>query len=146
MCDYKETRYAARFLREVSQVHATRLVREDISNKPFLRTTPFRSTGPTGSGLCPKGFYCPEGTAVPIPSPKGSFSDLEGMVSPSVCLPGFYSPTIEVGDSRYMLQACFFVAVGVSVLGCRLLARSPRPLPSVCKNMLGDVACRERHA
>ncbi|CAN0083746.1 unnamed protein product, partial [Hapterophycus canaliculatus] len=53
------------------------------------------STGPTGSGLCPKGFYCPEGTAVPIPSPKGFFSDLEGMVSASVCLPGFYSPTIE---------------------------------------------------
>lgn len=56
------------------------------------------STGPTGSGLCPKGFYCPAGTAVPIPSPKGFFSDLEGMVMASVCLPGFYSPTIEVGD------------------------------------------------
>ncbi|CAM9397259.1 unnamed protein product, partial [Laminaria digitata] len=53
------------------------------------------STGPTGSGLCPKGFFCPVGTAVPIPSPKGFFSDLEGMVSASACLPGFYSPTIE---------------------------------------------------
>ncbi|CAM9426180.1 unnamed protein product, partial [Ectocarpus fasciculatus] len=53
------------------------------------------STGPTGSGLCPRGFFCPVGTAVPIPSPKGFFSDLEGMVSASACLPGFYSPTIE---------------------------------------------------
>lgn len=37
---------------------------------------------------------------MPIPSPKGFFSDLEGMVSASVCLPGYYSPTIEVGATR----------------------------------------------
>lgn len=65
---------------------------------PNSKTSPLSSTGPTGSGLCPMGFFCPVGTAVPIPSPKGFFSDLEGMVSASVCLPGFYSPTIEVGD------------------------------------------------
>ncbi len=27
------------------------------------------STSARGSGVCPKGFTCPEGTAVPIPSP-----------------------------------------------------------------------------
>lgn len=68
------------------------------------------STGPTGSGLCPKGFYCPEGTAVPIPSPKGFFSDLEGMVSASVCLPGYYSPTIEV-TCKLCVTRCFFYAI-----------------------------------
>lgn len=77
----------------------------------FLSTrTPVSSTGPTGSGLCPKGFYCPEGTAVPIPSPKGFFSDLEGMVSASVCLPGFYSPTIEVKHPR---EGCILCDCGV---------------------------------
>jgi hypothetical protein len=53
------------------------------------------SSSPRGSGLCPVGFYCPEGTAVPIPTPKGHFASLEGMVKASPCLPGFYAPTIE---------------------------------------------------
>ncbi|CAM9147362.1 unnamed protein product, partial [Choristocarpus tenellus] len=53
------------------------------------------STSPRGMGLCPKGFYCPMGTSVPIPSPKGYFSDLEGTVAASACLPGYYAPTIE---------------------------------------------------
>ncbi|CAM9134493.1 unnamed protein product, partial [Chrysoparadoxa australica] len=53
------------------------------------------STSPRGSGLCPLGFYCPTGTAVPIPSPKGSFSPLEGTIEASKCLPGYYAPTIE---------------------------------------------------
>ncbi len=53
------------------------------------------STSARGSGVCPKGFTCPEGTAVPIPSPRGSYAKLEGLVLPSKCSPGFYAPTIE---------------------------------------------------
>ncbi len=48
-----------------------------------------------GSGVCPRGFTCPEGTAVPIPSPRGTYTNLEGLVQPSKCSPGFYAPTIE---------------------------------------------------
>ena len=53
------------------------------------------STSPKGSGLCPRGFLCPIGTAVPMPTPKGTFAELEGTVQPADCLPGFYAPTVE---------------------------------------------------
>lgn len=89
--------------------YRSRFMREGRSNKLQFRY-PLCSTGPTGSGLCPKGFYCPVGTAVPIPSPKGFFSDLEGMVSASVCLPGFYSPTIEV---RLAIRVAFCCCDGL---------------------------------
>lgn len=49
----------------------------------------------TGSGLCPRGFICPSGTAVPIPTDAGTYADLEGMISAADCAPGFYAPTIE---------------------------------------------------
>jgi len=53
------------------------------------------STSSKGSGLCPRGFICPQGTAVPIPTAKGQFAELEGTVQAADCLPGFYAPTIE---------------------------------------------------
>ena len=53
------------------------------------------AASPMGNGLCPKGFTCPEGTAVPVPTPVGTFSDIIGTVEPATCLPGFYAPTIE---------------------------------------------------
>jgi hypothetical protein len=53
------------------------------------------SVSPMGAGLCPKGFLCPEGTAVPKPTPVGFFAEMEGTVEPAACLPGFYAPTIE---------------------------------------------------
>lgn len=53
------------------------------------------STSSKGSGLCPRGFICPQGTAVPIPTAKGKYSDFEGTVQAADCLPGFYAPTIE---------------------------------------------------
>lgn len=49
----------------------------------------------TGSGLCPRGFTCPSGTAVPIPTEAGTYADLEGMISAADCAPGYYAPTIE---------------------------------------------------
>mmetsp|Transcript_12959 Transcript_12959/g.27791 ORF Transcript_12959/g.27791 Transcript_12959/m.27791 type:complete len:2710 (-) Transcript_12959:932-9061(-) len=53
------------------------------------------STSPKGSGLCPKGFYCPQGTGAPIPTNPGTFSEVEGTVQAAMCLPGYYAPTIE---------------------------------------------------
>lgn len=53
------------------------------------------SNSPRGSGLCPPGFICPKGTAVPRPTPKGSYAELEGTIVAQKCLPGTYTPTIE---------------------------------------------------
>lgn len=55
-------------------------------------------TSPLGSGICPKGFICPEGTAVPQPAPKGYQSSMEGIVKPAMCLPGFYAPVAQSSD------------------------------------------------
>jgi len=48
-----------------------------------------------GSGLCPPGFSCPQGTSNPIPTPKGHFSQFAGTVKAAACLPGYYTPTIQ---------------------------------------------------
>lgn len=48
-----------------------------------------------GTGICPSGFFCPKGSSVPLPTPKGHFTKYEGSIEPTVCLPGFYAPTIE---------------------------------------------------
>ncbi|RHY68113.1 hypothetical protein DYB30_002543, partial [Aphanomyces astaci] len=53
------------------------------------------SFSPKGIGMCPPGFYCPAGTAVPIPTPKGSFAARNGTVQAALCSPSFYAPTIE---------------------------------------------------
>ncbi|GLE05146.1 hypothetical protein PINS_up014134 [Pythium insidiosum] len=53
------------------------------------------SSSPKGSGLCPRGFTCPSGTAAPIPTDPGQFAELEGTVSAAQCAPGYYAPTIE---------------------------------------------------
>jgi hypothetical protein len=53
------------------------------------------STSPRGNGLCPPGFFCPQGTAAPIPTPKGTYSLLAGTAQAAKCAPGTYTPTIE---------------------------------------------------
>jgi hypothetical protein len=53
------------------------------------------STNAKGRGLCPKGFSCPKGTAVPVPTPVGYFAELEGVIEPAQCRPGYYTPTIQ---------------------------------------------------
>lgn len=72
-------------------------------------------TNPLGSGLCPKGFVCPEGTAVPQPAPKGYSAGTTGTVTPSVCLPGYYSPTIEAVDCYPCPPGTSCEAEGMSV-------------------------------
>lgn len=41
------------------------------------------------------GFICPLGTAVPQPTPAGSYAELSGTIKAASCLPGTYAPTIE---------------------------------------------------
>ncbi|KAH9164316.1 hypothetical protein LEN26_000103 [Aphanomyces euteiches] len=53
------------------------------------------SSSPKGIGMCPPGFYCPSGTAIPIPTPKGSFAARNGTVQSALCPPNYYAPTIE---------------------------------------------------
>lgn len=53
------------------------------------------SSSPKGSGLCPRGFTCPSGTAAPLPTAKGTFTALEGSIKAAQCAPGYYAPTIQ---------------------------------------------------
>ena len=53
------------------------------------------STNAKGQGPCPKGFSCPQGTGVPVPTPVGYFAELEGVIEPAQCRPGYYTPTIQ---------------------------------------------------
>jgi len=56
------------------------------------------SVGPKGSGLCPAGFLCPQGTSNPVPTPKGYFAASKGTVQAAACLPGYYAPTIQTEE------------------------------------------------
>ena len=40
---------------------------------------------------CPPGNYCPKGTYIPIPAPRGFFARNEGNSDPAMCLPGSYT-------------------------------------------------------
>ncbi|KAI4538854.1 hypothetical protein MG293_011121, partial [Ovis ammon polii] len=46
----------------------------------------------TAGGPCPPGYFCPMGTGVPLPCPKGTFSDrASGLTAPSgPCSPGYF--------------------------------------------------------
>jgi len=40
---------------------------------------------------CPGGSYCPQGTYIPIPAPRGSFASGTGNAQAALCLPGTYT-------------------------------------------------------
>lgn len=43
--------------------------------------------------LCPPGSYCPLGSADPLPCPRGTFSDSQGLSTPCTnCTGGYYCP------------------------------------------------------
>lgn len=41
---------------------------------------------------CPAGYYCPKGTYIPIPAPRGSYTSGTGNAAATKCLPGLYTP------------------------------------------------------
>ena len=48
-------------------------------------------TNVSTGGQCQPGFYCPQGTDIPIPCPRGMYCSGYGLSAPSGdCLPGFY--------------------------------------------------------
>ncbi|XP_036928145.1 uncharacterized protein LOC119004899 isoform X4 [Acanthopagrus latus] len=57
----------------------------------FSSTTPY-------AFLCPKGHYCPEGSALALPCPTGEYQPNPGSDSCIPCRPGFYCEEAIVGD------------------------------------------------
>ena len=41
--------------------------------------------GNVENDICPKGYYCPEGTVTPFPCPQGTFSNREKLEDQSKC-------------------------------------------------------------
>jgi len=86
---------------------------DEVKENDFLYAQPcsegffceLASTNAKGSGLCPRGFTCSKGTALPRPTPKGNFAELLGTVRAAKCLPGTYAPTIQT-------QKCYPCAPG----------------------------------
>ena len=44
-----------------------------------------------GTGFCPAGFYCPEGSELAIPTPPGSFTPTAGSIEAIKCYPGYFT-------------------------------------------------------
>ncbi|XP_067364271.1 uncharacterized protein si:ch211-286b4.4 [Channa argus] len=57
----------------------------------FSSTTPY-------AFLCPKGHYCPEGSALALPCPTGEYQPNPGTDSCIPCRPGFYCEEAIVGE------------------------------------------------
>jgi len=57
---------------------------------------PSDTTKVCNQGICPKGYYCPEGTSLPVACPLGKFNLNFGEVSIAGCInciQGYYCPT-----------------------------------------------------
>jgi len=68
------------------------------------RSNPTSVTSHSGY-ICPKGYYCKEGSSAPTPCPMGTYSDVEGITSQSECkLCGEDSYASEVGQTS--CKAC----------------------------------------
>ena len=87
------------------------------------------STGlsyPACSGLCPMGFYCPEGSSLPdmYPCPAGRYGSEMGLFDSSctdLCSPGFYCPPGSTNST--------FLECGNSTVYCPPGSPSPVPVP-----------------
>eukprot|EP00940_MAST-03C_sp_MAST-3C-sp2_P002705 g2705.t1 len=49
---------------------------------------------------CLEGHYCPPGVDFPVEAPLGSFTGIEGTVSPTLCFPGTYAPLTATKECR----------------------------------------------
>ncbi|XP_029700281.1 zonadhesin [Takifugu rubripes] len=79
----------------------------------FSSTTPY-------TFLCPKGHYCPEGSALALPCPTGEYQPNPGSDSCIPCRPGFYCEEAIVGEPT-LCPAHSFCPAGTMV---------PQPCPN----------------
>ncbi|CAG9314260.1 unnamed protein product [Blepharisma stoltei] len=61
------------------------------------------TTREPGSGICPEGSYCPQGSAVDLLCAAGTYQDLTNQASCQTCPPGYYCPP---GTSDYTANVC----------------------------------------
>lgn len=81
------------------------------------------SSVPVGMGLCPQGYYCPAGTPVPVPTPQGTFAELNGTVNAATCAAGYYAPTIQVCCCAVgAFRSCMLRTVPRAISRCDLCA------------------------
>nr|XP_057935999.1 SCO-spondin isoform X4 [Doryrhamphus excisus] len=79
----------------------------------------FSSTAPY-TLACPKGHYCPQGSAVALPCPAGEFQPQQGADRCIPCRPGFFCEDAIVGEPR-LCPPHSFCPAGTMV---------PRPCPN----------------
>ena len=72
---------------------------------------------------CPKGFYCPQGTTLPLSCPPGSYSGREGSDVCETCEPGTYCPNYNTSTPEGCL-AGKIVAIFYFVLTLIALPRN----------------------
>ena len=54
-------------------------------------------------GVCPSGYYCPNGSAIPLLCAAGYYSDMEKQASCLLCPQGFYCPP---GTADFSVNVC----------------------------------------
>ena len=75
------------------------------------------------SGRCPRGHFCPAGSAQPVPCPGGAYGDVSGLPSErcsGACPEGHYCPP---GTARPRSSPC-----GSAAVYCPLGSARPRPV------------------
>lgn len=92
---------------------------------------------------CPAAFYCPEGTADPIPCPEGSYSPTPGLLAESQCLncTGGYFCNETGRGYMYTLDMVFLnshLFVNINIIFCRKKTIIVKLLKWVCCTSLKD--------
>ena len=89
------------------------------SSKPPLLA--FKWQNVVGGGVCPKGHYCPTGTAIPITCPQGKFANVTGLHTESgalgcmACMPGKFCAQTGLEWPTGPCAAGFYCTLGSSV-------------------------------
>lgn len=85
----------------------------------------------SNGGLCPPGFYCPNGTQIEIPCPNGTFSDIVGLATPARC--GDCPPGRECEEGNPTPREC---RLGHYCPGSNVII--PCPITTYRNETLGD--------
>ena len=72
-------------------------------NSTMNYTCPAQAIQTGHGGVCPLGHYCPESSTIPLPCEAGSYADMEGMASCTVCPEGFFC---LANSSEFLSMPC----------------------------------------